>query len=170
MLTRLPRLALLQIIHHILQLRQELFRLIARSLTCQIFDLIHHALQILFGQHARIRVHRLISGIRILLLTLGKFTQEILHRLAQFCGKFRNFFLRSAILQCIAQRFLCLAQTFFGCRQITVFNAQCHLPHIICGITQRIVAGGQTKPRADRHETQIMGRVFDGFVRADHQC
>ncbi len=82
LLARLPRLALLQIIHHILQLRQKLFRLIARSLTCQIFNLIHHALQIFFGQHTCIWIERRIASIGILLLTLGKFTQEILHCLA----------------------------------------------------------------------------------------
>lgn len=81
-----------------------------------------------------------------------------------------DFFLRGTVLKRIFQGFLGLAQTLFGCRQVSVLNAKCHLPHIVDRIAQGIITSGETKTCANRDQTQIMGCVLDGFFRAKRDC
>ncbi len=155
----------LQVVHHALQFRQHLLGLIARAGARQIFDLVHHALQILLAQHV---VHlRIVHGaLRVLHRLLGQRLHELLHGLAQFLHQARDLLVGRIVLQRILQRLLGVAQAALGQRQIAVLDAERDLPEIIGGAAQHVVIIGEGQTGAGRPHGEEMRDIGDRLVGA----
>ena len=159
----------LQVVHHLLQLRQELLGLLALARTGEVLDLVHHAFQILLAQHVLhvVRQARHLPG--VLHGLLGHLLQEIVHRLAQLLHQALDLRIRGVVLQRFGERALRIAQALLGERQVAVFEAERDLPEIVGGITQHVVVARQRHALARGPQKQVMGRVADRLFRRRHQ-
>jgi hypothetical protein len=120
----------LQVVHHVLQLCQEIFRLIAVARFGQVFDLVHHPFEIALAQFLS-GLHLGHRQVRVARGALSEFAQEFVHRLAQFLHQFVDFLVAGAVLQRLLQGFLRLAQALLGLREVAVLDLQRHLPQIV---------------------------------------
>src|SRR5690606_676580 len=158
-------LAHLQVVHHVLELRQKLLGLIPGARLGEILDLVEHPVEIARAQllHVLRHLHR---RIRVLHLALGELAQELLHGLAQLLHQPLDLFVAGAVLERVAQRLLRLAQPLLRRREVAFLDAESDLPQIVDDLAQLVVGPCHRQPGARRDDAQIVARIVEGFVRA----
>ncbi len=152
--------ASLQVVHHLLQLREQVARLIAVAGLRQVLDLVEHALQIALAKLLAVLGH-LLGHVRVLHRALGEFAQELVHGLAQFRHQLVDLLVGGVVLQRLLQRLLRLAQPLLRSGQVAVLDRQRHLPHVVGNRAQLLVASGHRKLGAAGHDAEIVGRVLE---------
>ena len=165
MLLALLRASGLQVVHHALQLRQELLRLVAIAGAGKVFQLVEHVVEILLAQH--------VLGIllRFALLVghaFGQRLEKFLHRGAQLRHQPLDLLVGGAIFQRFGQGLLGVPQPPFGKRQIAVLDAERDFPEVVCRVLQSLLAACHGHAGTGAFQRDEVAEIGNGLVGAQH--
>ncbi len=105
----------------------------------------------------------------LLLLLLGEFVQELVHRGAQILGQFADLLIRRIALQSLAQLLLGRAQIAFGFGKIAILDLQRHAPEKVRNGEEIGVAVRVLQHMRGEIEAEIDGDARRKGLRRDHQ-
>ncbi len=119
----------LKTFHEILHFGEHLLRLLARTALRHVFQVLHHALEVLLPERLLVLV------LSVLLLLVAVLLRQLLHefveRLPQLLHQLLDLFLGRPVLERLGELVLCVLERPLGVRQAAVLDPQRDLPELV---------------------------------------
>ena len=158
-------LAGLQAVHEVAHLGQHLLGLLARAVLGGLFQLAHHAFEIVLAELLIVLVLAVLIGLAFVLL--GELLDVIVHRLAQLFHELFDLGFGSAVVERFGQLVLGVLQATFGVGEIAVFEPQRDLPQLVDDAVARGAGPVAHQPVGRGPHSQI-GVRLDEALGLDH--